>query len=88
MTQPIAQPEETTNAEVEEVCIPVASCSRAENQELVLSKSQYGTIGTNLCNPHHKNDDENETANPRPLLETSGTTKIHLLPLHLIVTVL
>ena len=73
MTQPIAQPEETTNAEVEVMwlggtnCIPVASRSRAENQELVLSKSQYETIGTNLCNPHHKNDDENETANPRPL---------------------
>ena len=72
MTQPIAQPEETTNAEVEVMrlggtnCIPMVSHSRAENQELVLSKSQNGTIGTNLCNPHHKNDYENETANPDP----------------------
>ena len=66
----MTQPEDTTDAEVEAMkfrsyCIPVASSTRAENEEMVLSKTHNGTSGTNLYNPHRNS--ESTAANPQPL---------------------
>ena len=65
------QPEDTENADVEAMkfrtyCIPVASSTtREEKEEMVLSKSQNGTSGTNLNNPLRNS--ESVTAYPGPL---------------------